>query len=350
MSADLIMALLLFLMAYERTAYTIGFMGWYDTFQNTRINYFLINLGFALGPLIYLYVRTTITPPFKLTRIDFYHFIPVLLFITYRLWIFVMDYGREDWGIGYEGYWQREFHLVYVSPIYRLLVYTSQVIYYAFTIQLVLQYRNTITQYFSNIEKVRLNWIRDFMILYTFLFVYGYITDLIDAFIVGLDYVHNWWVHFFSAIAIVYLGIRAYFTDLGMLQRITAGIKSVQPSVIGETTKVDPKASRLKILMEEGQHFLDPNLTLLDLSKSIGWTIHEVSDTINQGFDKNFNDWVNDYRVDALKVKLLDSSYDHFSLIALAFDCGFNSKATFNRVFKQKTGLSPSQFKATRPN
>ena len=341
------MAVILLVMAYHRTTYTIGFMGWYDTFQNTKINYFLFSLNLAMGPLIYLYVRVTIRPPFRLTKLDGWHFIPVASYILYRIILLVHDSGQDDWQKGYDGQWMREVDQVYVSPVIQLLTYTSQVIYYAFTIQLFWNYRQKIRQFFSNTYAIELRWIKNFLIIYTFLFVYGYLTDLIDAFIIQLDYVHNWWIHFFSAIAIVYLGIKSYFTDLQGLHTLTLDVSEApEGSIAREDSAYDGQKEKLSGLLYKEALYLNPNLTLKDVAAKSGMGIQELSATINTGFGVNFNEWINGYRVEAVKEKLGHPDNDHLSLVAIAYDCGFNSKATFNRVFKAMTGISPSEYKA----
>jgi len=67
-----------------------------------------------------------------------------------------------------------------------------------------------------------------------------------------------------------------------------------------------------------------------------------LSYVINKGFAKNFNDLINEYRIEEVKSKL--AAADDSTLLAVAFDAGFNSKATFNRAFKKFTGLSPKEF------
>ena len=69
-----------------------------------------------------------------------------------------------------------------------------------------------------------------------------------------------------------------------------------------------------------------------------------LSAVINSGFSKNFNDFVNEFRVNVFKEKIKDPKLQHLTLLAIAFDCGFNSKATFNRSFKKATGLSPKEW------
>lgn len=347
-SADLVMACILIVMAYHRTTYTIGFMGWYDTFTNTKINYFLFSFYLALGPLIYLYVRTTLVAPFRLERHDGWHFIPMAVYVLYRLFMLLYDIQQEDWHQGYEGYLLRELHSPFLDPLVTILEYSSQLVYYAFTIQLFIRYRKLIKEYFSNTYQVEYNWIRNFLIVYSFLFVYAYLTDLIDSFVVDLDYVHRWWVHFFSAIAIVYLGIKAYFTDLSRLHNMTFELGSAARTYSVPKNRLDFSRQRTAIVnyLEGEQAYLNPQITLGDLASGVGLSVNEVSAIINDEFGVNFNEWINRYRVSAVKEKLMDPSTDHLSLVAIGFDCGFNSKATFNRVFKQITGVSPSQYKA----
>lgn len=345
--ADALIALFLLIMVYHRTTYTIGFMGWYDTFKNTKINYFLISLNFAIGPLIYLYVRTILVAPFKLQKKDGWHFVPVAIFVLYRLVILLHDASQESWAIGYEGDWQRDFHLVYIEPIVRNLEYSFQLLYLAFTIQLFLQYQQKIKQFFSNTYQLELNWLRIFLAVFTFLFLYDSLTDMVDAFIVELHYRHKWWVHLCFAIAIVYLGIKAYFTDLKTLHQLTFDIIAAPPSPIKSTQPDDfaKEKEQIESYMQSTQAYLQTDLTLKDLAKGLKRSIHQVSEVINTGYGVNFNEFINRYRVEEVKRRLLDPEYAHLSILAIALDSGFNSKATFNRVFKQICGQSPSQYK-----
>ena len=172
-------------------------MGWYDNFTSTKINYYLVSLGLAVGPLVYLYVRTTLQSPFKLKRIDWLHFIPVLVYVIYKVVLLIHDSSQEGWATGYSGEWKSAIDEEYVSSIVNVLTYTSQLVYLTLTCQLFWQYSRKIKQYFSSSYKVELNWLKHFLIVYIFLFFYGYTTDLIDAIVTPLDYVHRWWWHLF---------------------------------------------------------------------------------------------------------------------------------------------------------
>ena len=100
--------------------------------------------------------------------------------------------------------------------------------------------------------------------------------------------------------------------------------------------------------MRKEKPYLDPELTLRDLARILGMNTTHLSQTINKGFGKNFNDFINEYRIEMVKKKLLSGERSNATLLELAFESGFNSKATFNRSFKKFTGKSPREFAAAQ--
>jgi AraC-like DNA-binding protein len=91
--------------------------------------------------------------------------------------------------------------------------------------------------------------------------------------------------------------------------------------------------------------FLDPELTLSHVVKATGIRQKTISAVLNQHAGKSFNEFVNQYRIEELKKRLLKSQ-SHLTITGIAFECGFNSQATFQRTFKQFTGVSPTEFLA----
>ncbi len=98
-------------------------------------------------------------------------------------------------------------------------------------------------------------------------------------------------------------------------------------------------------LMVGEKMFLEPNLSLADVSIKLKIPQRNLSELIREESDKNFNQFVNYYRVEEAKKLLLDSSNNHLNMLGIAFDSGFSSKATFYSVFKKHTSKTPKSFK-----
>jgi AraC-like DNA-binding protein len=96
--------------------------------------------------------------------------------------------------------------------------------------------------------------------------------------------------------------------------------------------------------MTHHKPYTNPNLTIHELASSLKMTPHLLSRVINEGFGKNFFDFVNQYRVDELKHRMNDPHARHQTLLSMAFDVGFNSKTAFNRAFKKLTQQTPKEY------
>lgn len=102
--------------------------------------------------------------------------------------------------------------------------------------------------------------------------------------------------------------------------------------------------ARIEQLMTEDQPFYNPKLTLSELAELAGTNPHELSRAINQGFGMNFNDFINSYRVEAFKRRVVEPQYQNHTFLAVAMMVGFNSKTAFNRSFKKLTGETPREY------
>jgi AraC-like DNA-binding protein len=104
--------------------------------------------------------------------------------------------------------------------------------------------------------------------------------------------------------------------------------------------------SSLEKIMSESKPFFNSELRLPELAKLINITPQILSQIINTQFGQNFYDYINTYRVNEAKILLLDKKYDNKTILSIAYDVGFSSKATFNRAFKKQTGLTPTEYKS----
>ena len=104
-------------------------------------------------------------------------------------------------------------------------------------------------------------------------------------------------------------------------------------------------SGRLRKYMEQEKPHLNPALSLKDFALAMDTYPHYITQVLNTIFNQNFYDFVNHYRIEEAERQLADPSKKNLTILAIAFDCGFNSKATFNRVFKEKKGITPSEYK-----
>lgn len=105
------------------------------------------------------------------------------------------------------------------------------------------------------------------------------------------------------------------------------------------------KIEALESFMKIESPYLDPELDLAVLAAKINVTPNHLTILLNEYIGKNFYDYVNGYRVDEVKKRLVDPKYKNHTISSIGGDCGFNSKSSFNRVFKKTTGKTPSQFR-----
>ena len=96
--------------------------------------------------------------------------------------------------------------------------------------------------------------------------------------------------------------------------------------------------------MKEEQPYLDSKVSLRKLAENMGIQANYLSQLLNEGFNKNFSEYINDYRLITFKELVRDDSRRHLTLLALAYESGFNSKTVFNTYFKKSMGMTPKAY------
>ena len=119
-------------------------------------------------------------------------------------------------------------------------------------------------------------------------------------------------------------------------------IRKYKKSLLGEELLEDYKM-QLEQLMKKNKPYLNANLTLRDLANMLEVPANQMSQLLNEGFDKNFSEYVNSYRLETFKSKATDLTQHHLTILALAYDSGFNSKTVFNAFFKKMIGKTPKE-------
>jgi AraC-like DNA-binding protein len=282
----------------------------------------------------------------KFTRKEWLHFIPAGIYLLYRIIILAYDAFQPGFADTQNGILMQSLNMGIGGAIFNLFMFLVNVLYLAFSIQLYYQYRIRIEQFYSNTFKIELNWLRNFLLIYSLLFLYGAIQTVLGNNMIDLHYTHKWWLEFLYAASIIYIGIKGFFTPVEKLKDVTFDTMPSMPDSIPdkELGNRTEEIARLTDFMDKERLYLDPDLTLKDLADQMKMAPSDLSLLINKGIGTNFNDFINAYRVEEVKKQIINGEHINKSLVGIASDCGFNSKATFNRVFKKITGKSPSEY------
>jgi AraC-like DNA-binding protein len=354
--SDGLLASFLFLAALYIVPWMTGFAGWYDERSGPYRNilfYTPFVHGLLMGPLLYFYGKSLTNVDFQLERRHWPHFLPGLLYLAWCIVVVVVDRlilkkyflmnGEED--PDFAGW-------------YQWLQRLSIVAYMIASVRYYRSYQQYIREELSFAEQAALPWLRNFLVAFGIITVLPLVKEILQLIpaIDALDYVGSWYYFLAFALVVYYMAINGYHAIQSPLRKLhfepTAGTEDAvgdkDTAAISPSTPALPDLDRwkakLEAVMRTEQSHTDPELTLSQLARQCQTNPSQLSRVINAGYSQNFNDFINEYRVNALLDKLRAGEHRSQTLLGLAFDCGFNSKATFNRAFKKKTGMSPKDW------
>lgn len=363
--SDVLLAILIFLFTIRIAAWMLGFAGWYDVrdWHTTFMFYVQWNHVFAFGPLVYFYFKSVTNHQFRFTKKDSWHLILPSIAVISSTVIFFRDIVLHVWWMGEElpifhgtnGEWNAADWGV-IGTVLEYLAPVSVLAYFSYTFYLFYSYRRYIAANFSTTEHISFNWLRNFLLAYLVAQVVWYFFMFIESFNTGeMNYVNYWYSYFAWGLVVYYLGIAGYqqrqeaivpLQFEGETETHSEKAKETVSSLADEEEEIlTIFYQQLETYLEQEKPYLLPNLSLRQLAKNMNESATQISNVINQKAGTNFNDYINQWRVNAVKEKIVSDDFNHLSLLGIAFDCGFSSKATFNRAFKKTTGLSPSAYR-----
>lgn len=307
-------------------------------------NFYFLPIYFSLGfgPLIYCYTGSLTKQDFKLDLWKALHFLPVLLQLLFYLFLQGQDYPyrREFW---------LNVHKPYTYDLELILSFASILVYLLASLKQIRAYKQEIENNFSNLDRIKLNWLRSIHIVLSLLALLWLFEALARLILVYYP---------ITPLSSITIGFTIVFMAAGgvLQQDLSVVTDALQP--VAEDQKeeklvpaVNPEVlARIQLLMAEKELFLNQELSLREFAQQVGLPAREVSRTINQGLGVTFIDFVNQYRIARFKVLVQKKEFDHLSLVGLALESGFNSKSTFNRVFKKVEGKSPSALQKEAQN
>ena len=197
-------------------------------------------------------------------------------------------------------------------------------------------------------EEVSLKWIRNILYALISVFILAILCQIVSYVMTDFNYISAWWTYLVWAVITFYISIAGYNDNSHLNTAVqfseSRTFKNIEEtSIVSDLPEID-----LKAIVQSKKSYLKSNLNLNDFAKQAGIPSAQVSKILNSKYNQNFNEFINTFRIEEVKEKLNDPNFNHYSILGIALECGFNSKATFNRVFKNITGQSPSQFKKSQ--
>ena len=335
--------LVLSLTIFEIFACYTNLIVWFPFFINITEPF-----DFLIGPLVFFYTLSLTRPGFVLKN-KWLHFVPAIIFFVLRL-PFLLQSNAFKLADVQEVYHRATGNPVAVQPLWwfpkyhfggfwmDLSSFPHQGTYLLLCLWLIFDFTRRRQETFFNSSQQAVRWLSRIMVLFgIFLVVAGWLSftsadDLGDIYIAtalsGVFYILSYYLLRHSS----------------LLNRAEAEKKKYEKSGLNEALATDA-LHKLRHLMQTTKPYLNPDLTLPQLAADLRLSTHHLSQLLNEQAGKNFSDFLNEYRIEEVKQKLIDPALTHLKIEELAFASGFNSKSVFNTAFKKFTGTTPSAFR-----
>lgn len=297
-----------------------------------------------IGPAFYFFVIFLIYPNRSFRLYDLLHLVPFIIKL-YQHWPFYGLTSVEKIGvIDYLFFTSREITTEQLTSV--LISKGHALIYLVVSIVILRRAEVNFMSQSSNTLVSFIGWLKKFTCIFAF-FVLLTMTGSTIFFFAGLNiFGLEAYIHIINTLFIHLIAISAIqqpeklffvFSDLRL-----------KPNGEKQKTLQNPAIDNLLQLMEREKPYLDPDLKIHNIAVALDQAPYSVSQQINQQLGLNFYDFVNKYRVEEFKKRVDSDEYNNLTLLGIALDVGFNSKASFNRVFKKQTGMTPSEYMNTK--
>lgn len=332
--------------------FMLGYAGWYSggPYRNILF-YFPFQQLFLLPPVLFFYIRSLLDQSFVLQKRDLVHFIPALIYILYSLVVFITD----QWILGYPYFYadgkDKDF-----SPWYQICGFISLIAYLLASLRVYKHYLILSYNALSYADTVLFKWAKHFLIAFIILVSLRGLFFILNP--EWAEFGRKFWYYLSFSVLYYYISISGYTNAIhsSIPFSIFSSSSASQPEQ--ETATKDPAPNtdkepiedldewkeKIVSLITQERLFENPVLTIGDLATRLHTHSRKISSVINQGFDMNFNDFINTYRIEEVIRKINAGEADSQTLLGIAYDAGFNSKSTFNRAFKRVKTITPKEY------
>jgi AraC-like DNA-binding protein len=318
-------------------------------------------LGFEIpmpllhGPFLFLYT-TALTNQKHNKIFNALHFIPFIIALISLFPFFILPFQLkikiyQTQGKGYE---------LLINFIFGAIV-VSGIFYTIISLQKLAKHYRAIAEQFSFTEKINLRWLFYLILGSGIIWLLVFFSD--DKYIFSGVVLYVLFIGYFGIKQVGIFTNKEPQIQHKALNNLSAGVTGIFNAIIPDEQEIEKQPGKIKYekskisaedikaihqklygLMQTEKIYTNPELTLSDLAQKINVHPNILSQVINSAEQKNFYDYINLQRIEEFKRLIALSENQKFTLLSLAFDCGFNSKTSFNRNFKKATNLSPSEY------
>lgn len=313
----------------------------HDLFQVSVYTYYLVwSCYFLLGPLLYFYFKSML-PPTPNTRDALWPHLIAMPLSVVLCWI---AYAWRSKGGQLDVGW---FGLPGIINAVAMEVWIAAYIVAIFRMFAKLSHGSSTGKPYTG---VNLTW----LMAITVVFVVHWLFDVARL---TLFFMADVPASVHQLLGIFAIGIFGIFAIAAVISGLQKNASLASNLLAGSQAPVEKAPRReerhlqlhqqLLAYMDQKQPFLDPELTLEELATGLGAAPKLVSRCLNESIGKNFFDFVNGYRLEKAKALLSSNQHHHMNISEILFESGFNSKASFNRIFKKHLNQTPSEFRST---
>lgn len=315
-------------------------------------------LLFLLFPLLYLNVKYLLSDFKNFDPKDLLHFSFFFIFILLYADFYILSPEEK-----LETIRNKSSYYAVIQLIGDEVIAIQGIVYSILVFNLLAKYKKVIKNYQSTVEGTLLKALKGGTTLIFIAWIIGSVAVNLDIFNIPVNYDLFIIVYLIIVIVIYYISYVAIYTPevfkldrqlmgINILSKTEYPINSIKDLEENIEEEVEPipviDRSKDKDLLETymliKEPFLQPELSLQQLAEDINFSRHQLSTLINQEYQVNFYEFVNSYRVNKVKQLISDPENSNLKIISLAYDSGFNSKASFNRIFKQVNGMTPTEY------
>lgn len=293
---------------------------------------------FLFGPSSYFYARSIAFRDFKFKKEHAIHLIPFFAYCVF----FIFKFHIQSTEIKQQLILQRFIYTYNEALIIFSLLNVQVLVYIIASLFVLKNYRFELKKAYSSVERINLSWLN--------FLLFGYIIiwciDLLDfiilmasgSSIMVLNAIALTLIFIFANV-IVYRGLKQPQIFTGIEEKLKYEASPLTAADVAQHLK------KVTAYMKFEKPYLDPALSLTDLANQLSIPARQISQIINQSLHKNFFNFVNSYRIEDAKRYLTDHLNGKKTVLEILYEVGFNSKSSFNNIFKKYTGMTPTEFR-----